>query len=96
MADIKYDYAVIEQCIDMMKNKAEEVIAQTDSLENDVKRIMADWHGTTADAYSQLCSDLERDLRQNADNLNTLKTAVHQAADAMRQQDSRGASGVYS
>jgi WXG100 family type VII secretion target len=94
MADITYDYPVIEYCVDTMKKKAEEIIGQTDNLENDVKRIMADWKGSTADAYSQLCADLEGDLRQNADNLNNLKTALHNAADAMRQQDSRGAGGV--
>jgi ESAT-6 family protein len=95
VADITYDYPVIEQCIEMMKNKAEAIIAQTDDLENDVKRIMVDWKGSTADAYNQLCSDLESDLRQNVDNLNSLKTAVHGAAEAMKQQDGKGAGGVY-
>jgi WXG100 family type VII secretion target len=92
--DIKYDYPVIEYCVDTMKKKAEEIIGQTDNLENDVKRIMVDWQGSTADAYSQLCADLESDLRQNADNLNSLKTALHGAAEAMKQQDGRGAGKV--
>jgi ESAT-6 family protein len=94
VADITYDYPVIEQCIDMMKQKAEEVSAQTEDLEKDVKRIMVDWKGDTATAYDRLCSDLASDLRQNVDNLNSLKTAVHTAAEAMKQQDSHGAGGV--
>jgi WXG100 family type VII secretion target len=94
VADITYDYPVIEQCVDMMKKKAEEIIGQTDALENDVKRILVDWHGSTADAYSQLCSDLKNDLQQNASNLNNLKTALHTAADNMKQQDQRGAGRV--
>lgn len=95
MGDIKYDYPVIEQCIEMMKSKANEILNQTEDLEKDVKRIMVDWKGDTADAYDRLCGDLSSDLRQNADNLNSLKTAVHEAAIAMQQQDSSGAGGVY-
>lgn len=94
MADILYDYPVIEQCIDMMKVKADEIIGQTDDLEKDVKRIMVDWKGSTAEAYNQLCADLESDLRQNVDNLNNLKMAVHSAAEAMKRQDQQGAGGV--
>ena len=95
MGDIIYDYPVIEQCVDMMGKKANEILHQTDDLEKDVKRIMTDWQGSTAEAYNRLCSDLDSDLRQNVDNLNNLNKTLHEAADRMRQQDNQGGNRIH-
>lgn len=96
MADgtITYDYGVIDTCLSMMANKAAEIQNQTDDLASDVKRIMVDWHGSTADAYDALATDLGNDLTQNRENLVNLKNALGQGADDMREQDGRGASAV--
>lgn len=96
MADdtIVYDYPVIDQCLSMMAKKAEEIQQQTDDLEADVKRIMVDWEGSTAQAYDQLCSDLRNDLLANRSNLDNLNKAFDQAAQEMQSQDSRGAGNV--
>jgi WXG100 family type VII secretion target len=94
--DITYDYTVIEHCVDMMKKKADEIVNQTDGLEADVKRIMVDWQGSTAEAYNQLCVDLKNDLLQNAGNLNNLKTTLHAAAERMKLKDRQGGNRVSS
>ncbi|SDY07243.1 WXG100 family type VII secretion target [Amycolatopsis xylanica] len=96
MADgtITYDYNVIDTCLSMMANKASEIQSQTDDLVADVKRIMGEWHGSTADAYEALSTDLSNDLTQNRENLVNLKNALGQGADDMRDQDARGAGAV--
>lgn len=91
---IVYDYGVIEECLSMMSKKAGEIEQQTDELEADVKRIMVDWKGDTADAYNQLCQDLHNDLQQNRDNLDNLNKAFSDGSDAMKHQDSSGAGTV--
>jgi WXG100 family type VII secretion target len=98
MADdtIVYDYATIDQCLSMMSKKAEEIQNQTDALETDVKNIMADWKGSTAEAYDQLCSDLRNDLISNRNNLDNLNKAFDEAAENMKQQDKSGAGNVGS
>ncbi|TVT62508.1 WXG100 family type VII secretion target [Amycolatopsis rhizosphaerae] len=91
---IKYDYPVIEECISMMSKKAQEIQQQTDELENDVKRIMQDWQGSTAESYNALANDMKNDLEQNRANLDNLNSALHRAADDMQQQDKRGAGNL--
>jgi WXG100 family type VII secretion target len=91
---IKYDYTAIENCISMMSNKAREIQTQTDELENDVKKIMLDWQGSTADAYNSLANDLRNDLIQNRQNLDNLNRALHNSADNMQQQDKRSAGNM--
>jgi WXG100 family type VII secretion target len=88
---IKYDYAVIEECISMMSKKAQEIQTQTDELEIDVKKIMVDWQGSTADAYNSLAGDMRNDLLQNRQNLDNLRQALHNSAENMQQQDKRSA-----
>ncbi|MFD2419612.1 WXG100 family type VII secretion target [Amycolatopsis pigmentata] len=96
MADgtITYDYNVIEECLSMMSKKASDIQSQADELESDVKRIMVDWHGSTADAYNQLASDLDKDLVQNRQNLENLARALQNASENMQQQDSHGAAQI--
>ncbi|GHF44813.1 WXG100 family type VII secretion target [Amycolatopsis bartoniae] len=91
---IKYDYPVIEECLSMMSKKAQEIQSQTDDLGNDVKRIMVDWQGSTADSYNQIANDLRSDLEQNRANLDNLNSALHQAANDMQDQDKRGAGNI--
>jgi len=91
---ITYDYNVIEECVQMMSKKATEIEEQTNGLEDDVKRIMLDWEGSTAEAYNSLANDLRNDLNSNRDNLNNLNRALAEAADRMKQQDRHGASSV--
>jgi WXG100 family type VII secretion target len=92
MADgtITYDYGVIDECLEMMKKKAQEIQGQADDLADDVKRIMVDWKGTTADAYNSLASDLDQDLVANRENLDNLQKTFHESAQAMQQADSKG------
>jgi len=96
MADgtITYDYNAIEECLSMMTNKAQAIQDQADGLESDVKRIMVDWQGSTADAYQQLATDLDNDLIANRQNLDSLTKTLQGAADAMQQQDKSGAGGM--
>lgn len=69
---ITYDYAAIDQCLSMMSKKAQEIQTQTDNLESDVKKIMVDWEGATAQSYDRLANDLRNDLTQNRENLDNL------------------------
>jgi WXG100 family type VII secretion target len=91
---ITYDYDVLEECLAMMSSKAQAIQDQADGLESDVKRIMVDWTGSTADAYQQLATDLDNDLIANRGNLDTLTKTLQGAADAMQQQDKSGAGGM--
>ncbi|MFE3785126.1 WXG100 family type VII secretion target [Amycolatopsis sp. NPDC059090] len=92
---ITYDYTTLETCVDMMSRKAGEIQAQTDGLESDVKRIMVDWRGATADAYNQLCDHLRGALGANVGNLQTLKGKLEAGAAAMQHQDNRGGQGLH-
>jgi WXG100 family type VII secretion target len=92
---IKYDYAVIEECVSMMNKKAGEIEAQTDGLRDDVKRIMVDWQGATAERYDQVAMDLHKDLEQNKANLDNLNKTLQEAAEKMQQQDRAGAGKVH-
>ncbi|MFL6119486.1 WXG100 family type VII secretion target [Actinophytocola sp.] len=91
---ITYDYQAIDEAIDMMAKKATEIANQTDEQQQQVKQIMGNWTGSTADAYNKLCDDLEADLRANVDILTNLKTTFGQGADDMRQQDAKGGQNV--
>jgi WXG100 family type VII secretion target len=90
-ATVKYDYAVLEECLSMMKSKASEIQNQADELETDVKKIMVDWQGSTAERYNQLANDLDNDLVANRANLDSLTKALQQASESMQEQDSSGA-----
>jgi WXG100 family type VII secretion target len=92
MADgtITYDYGVIEECVSMMVNKANEIENQAGELESDVKRIMVDWQGSTADAYNQLANDLRSDIESNKGNLDNLRKSLAEAAQNMQEADSSG------
>ncbi|GAA1027416.1 MULTISPECIES: WXG100 family type VII secretion target [Amycolatopsis] len=92
---ITYDYTTLETCVDMMSRKASEIQAQTDELEADVKKIMVDWKGSTADAYNQLCDNLRGSLHANVGNLQNLRGKLEAGAAAMQQQDSRGGKGLH-
>ncbi|GAB3746651.1 hypothetical protein GCM10027598_85150 [Amycolatopsis oliviviridis] len=91
---ITYDYEVIDQCLTMMKNKATEIEGQTTDLENDVKRIMVGWQGTTADAYDAKCQGLRGNLITSREQLDSLRVALQAGAEGMRDQDARGARGL--
>jgi WXG100 family type VII secretion target len=92
MADgtITYDYGVIDECVSMMVNKANEIENQAGELESDVKRIMVEWQGSTADAYNQLANDLRSDIESNKSNLDNLRKSLAEAAQNMQQADSSG------
>lgn len=87
---ITYDYPVIEQCLEKMTSKAQQIEQQTTDLESDVKRIMVDWHGSTADAYDSLSKDLANDLTQNVSNLQNLRRNLNDSAERMKSQDAKG------
>jgi WXG100 family type VII secretion target len=91
---ITYDYAAIDEAIDMMSKKATEIANQTDEQQKQVQAIMGNWTGSTADAYNKLCDDLEADLRANVEILNNLKTTFGQGADEMKHQDAKGGQNV--
>ncbi|WP_410611357.1 WXG100 family type VII secretion target [Amycolatopsis sp. lyj-109] len=91
---ITYDYGVIEECVLMMTKKAGEIEAQTDGLRDDVKLIMADWQGATAERYDQVAMDLHNDLQQNKANLDNLNKTLQHAAEEMQQQDRASAGQV--
>ncbi|QKV73997.1 WXG100 family type VII secretion target [Amycolatopsis sp. Hca4] len=92
---ITYDYPVIEECISMMVSKANAIENQASDLEGDVKRIMVDWKGTTADAYNQLANDLRSDIEANKANLDNLRKSLTDAAERMKQADASGAKGMH-
>ncbi|UMP06955.1 WXG100 family type VII secretion target [Amycolatopsis sp. EV170708-02-1] len=93
-ATITYDYPVIEECLSMMSRKATEIEGQTNELESDVKRIMIEWKGDTANRYDERSNGLRNELHGHRDNLNNLNVALRNAAEAMKAQDSRGASSI--
>jgi WXG100 family type VII secretion target len=96
MADdtILYDYDRIDQALVLMSNKAKAIQDQTDTLESDVKTIMAWWEGSTAVAYNQLCDDLRNDLIANKENLDNLNRTLDAAAEKMKHQDKKGGQNV--
>ncbi|MEV7044733.1 WXG100 family type VII secretion target [Amycolatopsis sp. NPDC051061] len=91
---ITYDYGVIEECVSMMLNKANEIENQAGELESDVKRIMVDWQGSTADAYNQLANDLRSDIEANKSNLDNLRKSLSEASERMQHADASGARGM--
>jgi len=96
MADgtITYDYPVIDECLSMMSKKAQEIQSQADDLESDVKKIMIDWKGSTAEAYNRIANDLQQDLIANRGNLDNLQKTLQASAANMQDADSRGARAV--
>ncbi|GLY46815.1 WXG100 family type VII secretion target [Lentzea sp. NBRC 102530] len=94
MESITYDYGVIDECIALMKNKASEIQNQSDELYSDVKRIMQDWEGSTANAYDAKAQQLNGYLVDSRTNLDNLKTALHTSATDMQARDSRGAAAI--
>lgn len=91
---IKYDYKAIDDCLVMMTNKARDIEGLTTDLENDVKRIMQEWEGSTADSYNSLANDLRSDLIANRENLDNLNKTFDTAAENMRRRDQQGANNV--
>ncbi|RSN39929.1 WXG100 family type VII secretion target [Amycolatopsis sp. WAC 04197] len=91
---ITYDYDVIDQCLTMMKNKALEIEGQTTDLENDVKRIMVGWMGSTAEAYDAKCQRMKGNLITSREQLDSLRSALQAGAQGMQEQDARGARGL--
>ncbi|PWW63304.1 WXG100 family type VII secretion target [Actinokineospora spheciospongiae] len=85
---VLYDYDVIEQCVTLMKNKANEIAGDVKELQTDVKNIMVNWEGTSAQAYESLSTDLVADLGKHNDYLEQLKVKLEAAASGMQGSDS--------
>ncbi|EWC61853.1 hypothetical protein UO65_2912 [Actinokineospora spheciospongiae] len=83
-----YDYDVIEACVTLMKNKANEIAGDVQGLQGDVRTIMVDWEGTSAQAYESLSTDLVNDLHRHNDYLEQLKVKLEAAASGMQGSDS--------
>ncbi|KZB80806.1 WXG100 family type VII secretion target [Amycolatopsis regifaucium] len=96
MADgtITYDYPVIEQCVAMMMKKADEIDNQATLLGRDVKTIMQDWVGETANSYEARSTNLQAGLDEHRQNLLNLRQKVSDAAAAMEAADKGGAKGI--
>ncbi|GAA1981846.1 WXG100 family type VII secretion target [Amycolatopsis minnesotensis] len=92
---IKYDYAVLDDMINAMKAQAQRIIEKTEEQRNNVKQIMGEWEGSTAQAYNSLCDDLEKDLQANADILEQLRAKMHSGVNEMQTADQNGAKHVY-
>jgi WXG100 family type VII secretion target len=88
---INYDYDAIDECLAMMSQRINEIEAETDGLGADVKRIMVDWQGSTAERYDQIAADLHSDLDQNKNNLNDLMKNFEGAKLQMQHADKAGA-----
>jgi len=91
---IKYDYPAIDECLVLMSKKAEAIEGLVNGLDADVKKILGEWTGSTADSYNSLANDLKNDLMANKGNLDNLNHQLDLAAERMRQQDKKGASNV--
>jgi len=96
MADgsIAYDYPVIEQCVAMMRKKADEIDNQATTLGSQVKAIMADWSGDTATAYEERSTNLQKGLDEHRFNLGNLRTQLELGAERMKEADRGGAKGI--
>ncbi|MCG8916461.1 WXG100 family type VII secretion target [Actinokineospora sp. PR83] len=84
---VHYDYDVIEQCVTLMKNKANEIAGDVSDLKGDVNRIMANWEGDSATAYDTLSADLVADLGRHNQYLEELKVKLQSAASGMQGAD---------
>ncbi|MEV0679413.1 WXG100 family type VII secretion target [Actinosynnema sp. NPDC050436] len=84
---ITYNYKAIDACVDAMQNKVTLIMGTTDDFTADVRKIMGDWQGETANSYDRLSRDLHQDLVEHSQRLVELKSRLYQAADEMQRQD---------
>ncbi|ANN15909.1 hypothetical protein SD37_09805 [Amycolatopsis orientalis] len=96
MADdaIKYDYEKLELAFEELVKIVAQVEQTLDDQRSQVRSVMADWHGNTADAYQSLCNDLDKDMDGNLESLLVLKKTAHEGAARMQQADADGSKRV--
>lgn len=91
---IKYDYEKLDTAFQELTKISNFIESTLDEQRKQVHTIMADWHGSTADAYNSLCTDLDQDMNGNIETLNLLKQKAHEGAMRMQETDSKGAGSV--
>lgn len=90
--DVKtYDYAVLDNCINLMKRKVQEIEGQTQQLAQQVSQLMGTWQGSTATTYNTTANDLQAELDRSNQNLDVTRNALQTGSDNMAQTDASGA-----
>ncbi|MDT8912071.1 WXG100 family type VII secretion target [Amycolatopsis sp. PS_44_ISF1] len=91
---IKYDYEKLDAAFQELTKISNFIETTLDEQRSNVQKIMADWHGSTAEAYNSLCSDLDGDMKSNLETLGMLKNAAHEGSQRMQEADAKGGKQV--
>lgn len=91
---IKYDYEKLDTAFQELTKISNFIDTTLDEQRSKVQAIMADWHGSTADAYNSLCIDLDSDMKGNIETLGMLKNAAREGAVRMQDADAKGGKQV--
>lgn len=91
---ITYDYQALEQLVDEMESIASEINTRVEEQRQQVKQIMNDWHGSTADNYNSLCNELEAQMAESLTTLRQFKVTVATSAQNMQDADNKGGAMV--
>lgn len=95
MGDVKnYDYAVLENCINLMVKKTQDIEAQTQQLNAEVKGLMGTWAGSTATMYDATAADLQKELDRSNQNLEITRKALEQGVSSMQTTDGQGSKNM--
>ncbi|MFE5566581.1 WXG100 family type VII secretion target [Amycolatopsis japonica] len=90
-----YDYDAIDQCLAMMKGRADEIDNNVTTLSDDVQKIInAGWTGDTATEYQQSSAKLQHGLDNHREYLVTLRSQLQLSAERMAEADKRGGRGI--
>jgi WXG100 family type VII secretion target len=95
MGDVKnYDYGVLDECINMMKQKSSEIETQCGNLAAQVNELMGTWTGSTATMYNTTADDLKAEMERANQNLELTRQALHGGSTNMQDTDARGSKNI--
>ncbi|GAA4545123.1 WXG100 family type VII secretion target [Amycolatopsis samaneae] len=87
--EISISYGPARQGIDDMMNANNEITAQMEDLETQVKNILPNWTGTTADTYRQCAQKISQALTHSTMVLANTAGATGQGVEDLQNRDKK-------
>lgn len=89
---IVYNFEDLDWCVEQMKRATREIQGETSEFAADVKKILQDWTGDTAQVgYQTEANELRRKLEECIANLDMMASNVKAGASNMMEADRNGA-----
>jgi WXG100 family type VII secretion target len=89
-----YDYGVLEDCVSMLSQKANEIESHAQDLDNARNQLLPNWTGSAADNYATLAGEMNKNLGAQRDFISRLQQTVNSSASAMQEADRSGAKRI--